>query len=161
MTQVLEQLTGESIVAEVTRQYTIAADSDNALDLPEGQPITHRVAFLKGTTTHQPYLYAESNFVPTRLPPKVRAQLERTSDPIGRILVAHGFDLARQALPPPEQPKACPALTSGGLDAEVIWARAYVLHLDGIAVFAIQEWFFRSVLEALDRTREKNPEGCP
>jgi chorismate-pyruvate lyase len=152
VTQVLEQLTGESIVAEVTCQCTIAAESDNALDLPMGQPIMRRIAVLKGGTSQQPYLYADSVFVPERLPRRVRARLERTSDPIGRVLVAHGFTLAREALPPPEQPNPPPAVTWRGLAAEIIWARAYVLLLNDVPVFAIQEWFFRSVLEALGRT---------
>ncbi len=152
VTQVLEQLTGESIVAEVAGQYTIAAESANALDLATGQPITHRIAVLKGGTSRRPYLYAESIFAPERLPWEVRARLERTSDPIGRILLAHGFSLAREALPPPEQPDPPPAASWRGRGAEIIWARAYVLLLNDLPVFAIGEWFFRSVLEALDRT---------
>jgi chorismate-pyruvate lyase len=155
VTEVLEQLTGESIVAEVARQDTIAAASDNALALPTGQPITRRIALLKGATSQEPYLYAESIFVPERLPSDVRTRLEQTSDPIGRILGAHGFHLEREALPAPAQPDPSPSVAWRGGAAEIVWARSYVLRLNGLSVFAIDEWFFRSVLEALDRTEER------
>jgi chorismate-pyruvate lyase len=152
VTEVLEQLAGELLVAEVVRQDTIAAAADNPLALPVGKPITRRIALLKGAPSQRPYLYAESIFVPERLPPRVRTRLEQTGDPIGRVLVAHGFDLTRQALLPPAPPDPPPAVDWRGLAAEVIWARSYVLRLNGLPVFAIDEWFFRSVLEASDRS---------
>jgi chorismate-pyruvate lyase len=38
-----------------------------------------------------------------------------------------------------------------GFSSEVVWSRAYRLVIDELPVFAIREWFLRSVLEALDR----------
>ena len=35
--------------------------------------------------------------------------------------------------------------------SEFVWSRAYRLSIDELPVFAIREWFFSSVLEALDR----------
>lgn len=153
VTQILELLTGEAIVAHVVRQDAITAGADNALGVPRGQPMTHRIAVLKGSTSQEPYLYAESTFVPQRLPETAGVQLARTNDPIGRIVVAHGFRLTRVALPRPGLPALPPAITAGEPAAEVTWARAYVLLLDDLPVFAISEWFFRSVLDALDRSR--------
>ena len=86
-------------------------------------------------------------FVPDRLPETAQQELAGTSEPIGRILLAHGFDLARQALPEPEalgHPESAPTgPVDDGAD-EVIWARAYLLLLDDLPVFAIREWFYGS-----------------
>jgi len=153
VTQILEELTGEAIVARVVRQDAITAGADNALGVPTGQPMMHRVAVLKGSTSQEPYLYAESTFDPQRLPDTVGVQLAHTNEPIGRIVVAHGFRLTRVALPRPGLPALPPAITAGEPAAEVVWARAYVLLLDDHPVFAIREWFFRSVLDARDRSR--------
>ena len=38
-----------------------------------------------------------------------------------------------------------------GFRSDVVWSRAYQLIIDERPVFAIREWFFRSVLEAMDR----------
>jgi chorismate-pyruvate lyase len=58
--------------------------------------------------------------------------------------------LAREALPPPEAPPEAGLATAG--PAEVVWARSYRLLIDGAPVFAIREWFFRTVLDALARS---------
>jgi chorismate-pyruvate lyase len=152
VTHFLERITGEPIVAEVVRQYPIASWSDRTLGVPGGRPMVHRIAVLKGRASALPYLYAESTFVPERLPAKARVQLDSTSDPIGRVLVAHGFELTRKALPSPGHPDPPPVFTVGEQTSEVVWARAYLLLLDGDPVFVIREWFFRSVLDALDRS---------
>ena len=113
--------------------------------------MTHRMAVLRGRTTDLPYLYAESTFLPERLPERARAQLDRTNDPIGRVLVAHGLRTGREVLPQPG-PVGSDALSIiAGFSSEIVWSRAYRLIIDGLPVFAIREWFFRSVLEALDR----------
>jgi chorismate-pyruvate lyase len=153
VTRFLELLTGEAIVADVVRHLPRTAAAGNALGVSTGRPMTHRIAVLKGATSHEPYLYAESTFVPERLPETAGLQLAGTNDPIGRIVAAHGFRLTREALPRPGRPRLPPAVTAGDPAAEVVWVRAYLLLLDGLPVFAINEWFFRSVIEALDRSR--------
>jgi chorismate-pyruvate lyase len=151
VTHLLETLTGEPIVADVVRQHSTPASSDNGLGVTVGHPITHRMAMLRGGTTDLPYLYAESKFVPERLPEMAQVQLDRTSDPIGRVLVAHGLKAGRQVLPQPG-PLGSDALSvMAGFRFDVVWSRAYQLIIDERPVFAIREWFFRSVLEAMDR----------
>jgi chorismate-pyruvate lyase len=154
VTHFLEILTGDALSAEVISQYPADAGVDVAVDRAlgprTGQSLTRRIALLRGYPSGLPYLYAESAFVPERLPDAVRRQLEQTSDPIGRVLVAHALPLAREALPPPEPPPAAAVAPAG--QAEIVWARAYRLLIDGAPVFAIREWFFRTVLDALDRS---------
>ncbi|MHB8328168.1 MAG: chorismate--pyruvate lyase family protein [Acidimicrobiales bacterium] len=151
VTHFLETLTGERIVADVVHQYPVTASAGNYLGVTAGHAMTHRTAVLKGRTTDRPYLCAESTFVPERLPEKARSQLERTSDPIGHVLVTHGLSLHREPLPQPERigPSALGGLAE--FAPEIVWSRSYRLMVDGLPTFAIREWFLRSVLDELDR----------
>jgi chorismate-pyruvate lyase len=157
VTHLLEELTGEPLVADVVRQYSMTAEAPNALGVAAGQTVTHRIAVLKGAVTMVPYVYAESAFVPARLPGAARLQLEQTSDPIGRVLAAHGLACVREetSASGPGTPRALDrtearASDAAGADA-IVWSRAYNLTIDGLPVFAICEWFFRSVEHALER----------
>jgi chorismate--pyruvate lyase len=151
VTHILETLTGESLAAEVICQDLAPADPGNALGVTVGQSLTHRTAVLRGRPSGVPYLYAESAFMAERLPDVARHQLAHTSDPIGRVLVAHGLPLTRDPLVQPDRPYPAAAVRAGG-QMGIVWARAYRLRVDGAAVFAIREWFFRSVLDALERS---------
>jgi chorismate-pyruvate lyase len=155
VTHLLEELTGEPLVADVVRQYSRPAHAGNTLGVGAGQTVTLRIAVLKGGVTSVPYVYAESVFVPARLPQAARLQLEGTSDPIGRILAVHGLACVREESPAsgPGTPRA-PELIEGGAGgaAAIVWSRAYVLTIDGLPVFAVSEWFFRSVEHALERS---------
>jgi chorismate-pyruvate lyase len=151
VTHLLEKLTGEVIVADVVRQYSIRASTGNGLGVRMGHPMTHRMAVLKGRTTDLPYLYAESTFLPERLPERARAQLDRSNEPIGRVLVAYGLTAGREMLPQPGPVGAHALSIIDGLSSEIVWSRAYRLSIDGLPIFAIREWFLSSVLQALDR----------
>jgi chorismate-pyruvate lyase len=150
VTELIEAATGEPLRAEVLRRETVTATVDDGLGDVPGQPRCQRVAVLRGSESEVAYLYAESVFVAERLPGSARRQLEGTDDPIGRVLVAHGLRLATEPLAPPAPSSPAPALTASGGD-DVVWARAYLLLVDGTPVFAIREWFFRPVLDALAR----------
>jgi chorismate-pyruvate lyase len=151
VTHLLENLTGEVIFADVVRQYTIQASTGNELGVTVGHPMTHRMAVLRGRTTDLPYLYAESTFLPERLPERARAQLKRSNEPIGRVLVASGLRTGRDVLPQPNPLGADALSTIDGLASQIVSSRAYRLSIDGLPIFAIREWFFSSVLQALDR----------
>jgi chorismate-pyruvate lyase len=150
VTHLLEKLTGESIVADVVRQFPAEAGSGDDLGVPEGQALTGRIAVLRGRATGLAYVYAESTFLPERLPAPARERLARTSDPIGRVLADQGLAMEREALGWPDA-DVVPSLPPGPADPEIVWRRAYRLTVDGRPVFSIREWFFRSVLDALDR----------
>ena len=152
VTHILEVVTGESIVADVVCQSPIVAGEDNVLGVRAGHLLTHRIAVLRGEASERAYVYAETDFVPDRLPKKALGQLECTSEPIGRILLGEGLAMDRRAWPRPERPDPAPAGTVDEGDNEVIWARAYLLALDDLPAFAIREWFFGSVLDPFDRS---------
>jgi len=148
VTHFIEAITGEVIVADVIRQEALRAEPENDLGVAIGQAVTHRIAILVGFTTHLQYLYAETSFASERLPEQARAQLEVTSDPIGRVLVAHGLTPAREPLPEPEALVPGPEVELAG---EIVFTRAYRLMIDGAPVFAIREAFLRPALVALQR----------
>jgi chorismate-pyruvate lyase len=152
VTHLLEELTGEPLVADVVRQYSSPAEARNELGVGAGQTVTHRIALLKGGVTMVPYVYAESAFVPARLPDAARIQLERTSDPIGRVLAVHGLTHVREEMPTSgaRTPRALGGTAAGA--PAIVWSRAYTLTIDDLPVFAIWEWFFRSVQHAVERS---------
>jgi chorismate-pyruvate lyase len=151
VTHLLEELLGEPLVADVVRRYSMPAEAGNALGVAAGRPVTHRIAVLRGGATTVPFVYAESAFVPERLPDAARLQLERTSDPIGRVLAVHGLAHAREEISSdgPGRPQAMDRVAAGA--APIVWWRAYRLTIDDLPVFAIREWFFRTVQDAVER----------
>jgi chorismate-pyruvate lyase len=150
VTHLLEELTGEPLVADVVRQYSMPAEAGNTLGVEAGQTVTHRVAVLRGGVTMVPYVYAESAFVPARLPQSARTQLEQTSDPIGRVLAAHGLTYVREDTPVSGSGTPRPLDDSAVGASPIVWSRAYRLTIDGLPVFGICEWFFRSVESAVE-----------
>jgi chorismate-pyruvate lyase len=148
VTHLIEELTGELVVADVVRQQPMEAGQDNGLGVAAGQVVTFRAAVLKGQSTGRPYLYAESIYQPERLPEPARRQLAQTSDPIGRMLAVHGLTAARAASLTRLGERGGPTWAQVA-PAEIVWNRAYRLTVGGDPVFAITEWFCRSVLEAL------------
>ena len=151
VTHLLEELLDEPLVADVIRQYSMPAEAGNTLGVVGGQLVTHRIAVLKGGVTMVPLVYAESAFVPERLPGAARLQLERTNDPIGRVLAVHGLPHSRVEIPSagPGRPQVIDPVAAGA--APIVWSRAYRLTIEGLPVFAIREWFFRSVQDAVER----------
>ncbi len=108
--------------------------------MSSGSPLvtqfTHRMAVLKGLTSGLPDLMAESLFSPERLPEQMRTRLERSSDPIGRVLVERGARLEREPLSNPEQCRPNASQVLAQFASEVIWSRAYRLMVDNHAMFA-------------------------
>jgi chorismate-pyruvate lyase len=148
VTDFLEVLTGEPLVADVVRQGPVVLGPGNDLEAVPGQAATHRIAVLKGGTTDQPYVYAETTFVGELLPGPARSRLEGTKDPIGRILVAHGLHPDRESLASSVEARGQAPNAVAALGVAIVWSRAYRLRIDGQPVFAIHEWFLRSVLDA-------------
>jgi chorismate-pyruvate lyase len=90
--------------------------------------------------------------VPARLPEAARLQLAQTSDPIGRVLAAHGLTHVREDTPAsgPGTPRELDGTAAGA--SAIVWSRAYRLTIDDLPAFAICEWFFRSVERAVERS---------
>lgn len=153
VTHFLEEMTGETITADVIGQGSRRPTAAEArqLALSPGQVITHRRSILRGAGSHLSYVYAESLFEPGRLPPTARDQLEHSDDPIGRVLDAHGISVSRAERPDVAAlwPAGAPPPAAEALD--VVWWRAYLLGQHELPLFAIAEWFLRPVLSAMER----------
>ena len=67
--------------------------------LPLGTRCCDGSIILRGRTSAQSYVHAESLLDPSRLPVAVYQQLETSSDPIGRILNREGIAFTRCQLP--------------------------------------------------------------
>jgi chorismate-pyruvate lyase len=158
VTGFLESLTGERLVADVMSQCPTASDPDDGLGVAPDRTVIRRIARLRGRGGI-PYVYADTAFLPERLPESARRRLADGDDPIGRVLVDEGLEPVR--LPAlGGAPWRCPDPAEPETASEVVWRRAYRLALGGRPVFAVREWFLRPVLDALADPRRVG-EGRP
>ncbi len=140
VTAFLEQLVGEPVDAYELRQVMTQAGAPNALEVGEGHPVLQRSAVLRGRSSDQPYVYAESLLVPDRLPADFFRQLENSTDPIGRILAKEGIAFTRSALPW-SVPSRSPVVDDRPVPEEHLLARTYRVDVDGMPAMVIWEWF--------------------
>jgi chorismate-pyruvate lyase len=156
VTEFLETLTGEPVVADVMSQTPVAPNPGAGLAVDGEATVVRRIARLRGSSGI-PYVCADTVFATARLPTSARRRLEHGGDPIGRVLVEEGL-LPVQIpwlgpLPLQDPGSVVPEL------ADVVWQRAYRLALGGRPVFAIREWFLRPVLNALASSEQWRGEG--
>ena len=140
VTTLLEQLVGEPVDAHELRHVMTQAVGPNALHVEAGHPLLQRSAVLRGRSSAQPYVYAESLLVADRLPADVLGQLETGSDPIGRVLAKEGIAFTRFSLPwsDPSHPFL---VGDRHVPEEHLLARTYRADVDGTPVMEIWEWF--------------------
>ena len=118
----------------------IEAGTPNLFGVAAGHPLLRRSIILRGRTSAQSYVHAESLLDPSRLPVAVYQQLETSSDPIGRILNREGIAFTRCQLP---------GLAESGIrefaesrpPENYLFARTYRVDSRGVAVMVISEWF--------------------
>ena len=151
VTDMLETVTEELPVAHVISLDTTTAREANVLDVAAGHELLLRIAVLRGERTDLRYLYAETLYVPDRLPLDVLIRLEQTKDPIGRVLADCGVRWTRQSISPSGRLGEVHASHVPD-SSEVVWERAYRLLVGGMPAFAIREWFLQPVLDAVERT---------
>ncbi len=145
LTQHLESLTGERIVADVVRQdlvdgtvpvpfsATTHGDAGPGKLAPVGR--VARTAVLRGATSGRAYVRAVSVFEPERLPGQTRRLLRHSDTPIGRALLESGLVPTWEWT---ETLRAAPDPAVG--------FRSYRLGAGGEPLFVITEWFLRSLL---------------
>jgi chorismate--pyruvate lyase len=146
VTEFLEHLVGEPVDALERNHLMTKARMPNLLGLEEGHCLLARSTVLRGRTSGQSYLHAESLLVPSRLPPGFCDQLKTSTDPIGRILGRYGIEFTRTLLPSPE-PEQASVFSGVRVPDEHLYARTYRVAIDGEPAMVISEWF----LPALER----------
>jgi chorismate-pyruvate lyase len=146
VTDFLEQLVGENIVASTHRHDMIEAHKGNRLRVEEGEPLLLRAATLQGAKSGCSYVYAESAIVVGRLPPGFCNQLETGREPIGRVLEEMGIAVIRQGVGEPhDAPQPNSDVEVGGY----LFARSYRLDSDKTPVMTITEWFLETLIPFL------------
>lgn len=146
VTDFLEQIVHETIVAYVHHHDLIEAHKGHRLRVDEGEPLLRRAATLRGAKSGCPYVYAESVIVVGRLPTEFYNLLETGSDPIGRVLDEIGVALNRQSV---GEPHGAPRPNSDVKVADCILARSYRLDSDQTPVMTITEWFLKTLVPFL------------
>ncbi len=150
VTELLQQLAGEPVDADVQAQWASPAGSDNPLGLEADAEMTHRTVLLRGRDTGRAFVYAESSIASARLPPPVRRRLEQSRDPIGRVLSDQLVTVERELLPGPASAEH--ADTSFALQlATAPLSRRYRILLGSRPAFAVNEWFLEPVADSLSR----------
>lgn len=100
VTEFIEALVGESIVADKLAQFEAPARDESGLDVEVGHPLLFREVLLRGRRTLRPYVHAETWLVPDRLPRTVIARLKQTDTPIGRVLIEQHLSHIRVDIEP-------------------------------------------------------------
>ncbi|MHB8431792.1 MAG: chorismate--pyruvate lyase family protein [Acidimicrobiales bacterium] len=145
VTAFLELLVGEPLDAEVRHHLIAEAEASNGLQIDEGHPVLHRSAVLKGRGSGQPYVYAETTVVLSRVSERFHQRLTSSSDPIGRILSEEGIGVTREPLPETSRP-TLPLLPQRGESlGGCVLARTYRLRIEGVPSMVISEWFLASL----------------
>ena len=149
VTEFLEARAGEAVYADKLRHAPVPAGPADRLGVAEGGRLTDRIVVLRGVVSDRPFVYAHSVLAPDRLPDAVCVALGSGDAPIGRLLVAHGLPLQREALPPPPGLPAPADPVLADLVARAALARSYRIVVHDRPVIAVEEWFLPAVLEAL------------
>jgi chorismate-pyruvate lyase len=146
VTDFLEQLVDEKIVAYAHHHDMIKAHKGNRLRVEEGEPLLRRAATLRGAKSGRSYVYAESVIVVGRLPTGFSNLLETGSEPIGRVLDDMGIAVIRQGV---GEPDGAPQPNSDTKVDDCLLARSYRLDSDQTPVMIITEWFLKTLVPFL------------
>jgi len=145
VTSFLEELLGERSAAERYHHERISASALNDLGVEEGEPLLRRAATLQGSISGRPYVYAESMIVVSRLPVSFFHRLERSSDPIGRLLDETGITATREDLVEGlgigmDRPRNFDEIVHGYL-----LTRTYRIDSQQVPLMIIREWFLETL----------------
>lgn len=144
VTNFLEELVGEGIDAQADHHDIVSAPTANVLRVPEGEPLLHRSASLRGRISGVSYVYAESVIVTSRLPRGFHLRLQSSTDPIGRILDEMGIAVTREDLVDSDgfvvsRPNRDERISN------YLFARTYRISSDQTPLMVITEWFLQTL----------------
>ncbi|HUH78349.1 MAG TPA: beta-ribofuranosylaminobenzene 5'-phosphate synthase [Methanoregula sp.] len=144
VTQLLEAITGRSIVVRTRLQEVVPADEAVAesLGIRAGDPVNHRIVELKTGGGEEVLIYATSYAPVGRLPEEFRDDLMRADIPIGRIIQEHHIEARREILgarvaPAPEVQRGVFSLCRN----EPLLSRQYRIIHGGEPLIHIEEQF--------------------
>lgn len=133
VTELVEDLVKERIYADKLEQVQTTPTVASTLSVEVGQSLVRRAAVLRGQVSSLSYVYAETLFVPSRLPLSMIDRLGNSTDPIGRIIIDQQLELSKVRLPSEsEHPTAIDRF---------FYSRRYRFELSEVPVMEIAEWF--------------------
>jgi chorismate-pyruvate lyase len=143
VTEFIERLVGEQILADKIEHSEVKALAGNRLDAQVGSPLRRRAAVLRGRQTWHPYVEALTLMVSDRLPDPVIHRLDATNEPIGRVLTDHGLAGVRGDV------ATVSSLSEVRVSADVLYARQYRLDVEGRPAMFVREWFLADLTRFL------------
>jgi chorismate-pyruvate lyase len=149
VTDLLEQLAGEPVDADIRAQSHEEAQAGNPLGLAPGTDLMGRAVLLRGRVSSREFVYAEASIATGRLPAPVVHRLEHTRDPIGRVLDGSGLPISRVPLSGRATPSRAEEPIHSAL-ATAVLSRRYCILVGTARAFAVDEWFLDPVAEAAD-----------
>lgn len=150
VTEVLEGLVREPVLAHKLDQGKTTAAEGNCLGVEPGHPLARRVTVLRGERSSRAYLYADTLIVTGRLPSATWRRLTKSNDPIGRVIVEDGLPMTRVGVTPEQRSLQ---LRPTGWTGEPIYARRYRLDIGPQPVMEIAEWFLPDLTDFLTGDR--------
>jgi chorismate-pyruvate lyase len=137
VTEFIEDLVGEPMMADKLAQFEVSAVDDSGLGVEVGHPLLRREVLLRGRRSLRPYVHAESWLVPDRLPGAVIERLTQTDTPIGRALVEQHLSYIRVDV--------VPIHSSNRSAYESVYARNYRIDIGNRPALRIAERFLNTL----------------
>ncbi|WAI02182.1 beta-ribofuranosylaminobenzene 5'-phosphate synthase [Methanogenium organophilum] len=144
VTALLENALDCEVTVHTISQEVVPADKHAAvsLEIPEGEPVNHRIVTLNEGEDGKVLLYAASDTPLSRLAPSFKDDLMRADIPIGRIMRMHQIESRREL----DDVRVCRAGTRvsgilGTFRHEPLLSRRYRIITGGEPLIAIRETF--------------------
>lgn len=129
------------VVTRLAQAEEALAQGDPWLDLPAGARVMRRRVVLSGRRSGRFFAWADTAMALERLPPPVRAGLDRDGGGLGRILLDSGLETRREGLWfGRERPADVPAEVAARWPGEFL-ARTYRVVASGRPLMVITERF--------------------
>jgi chorismate lyase len=147
LTRVLGIVANDEIVVQIVEQqvHGMAPSMPGLAQLPSGRVLQRRI-LLKGRSSGQPFVAAESLIAIDSLPPAITTSLTKTEHPIGEVMAASCLETFKESAEVwIGQPPGWLALAGYQNSEPRIVARRYRVIAGGHPVIIITEYFLRNV----------------
>ncbi len=105
VTHIVQEYAGEPIcVVKLSQSLRPSGEESSELQLGEEETVLRRKVLLQGQRTGRNFVYAESVILADRLPEAVRDKLQRTDEPLGKVLQEHQMETFREIIHWGEEP---------------------------------------------------------
>jgi chorismate-pyruvate lyase len=151
VTQLLELYTGQKMRVEKL-EHALVTGGPSSLGVSAREPVLSRRILLRGDA--QPYMYAHSWLVPSRMPPGMQETILQTDTPIGQLWKATRLETFREIIDfRREHDSGIAALFGSGA---ALLSRTYLIHSGGSPMGLIVEKFPASYFGTVRQQPERS-----